>query len=256
VDSSYVSRRIEKITYDEQGGILQEAAALDMQFFEHGGGDSAAWRSERAGVIAAGVRRAGVMIAEEARTLAAEEAPEFAAEAGTWIRRLSARLVSRHRQQLMSRKGQATSAEVEEACSQLADALLTQCKEVIDDLTYMPMPSTMPDPLADQEINAGSLAIVGRKDAIQQAQRLDVGALLIIMSEVRSSVATLRIDPPRRGTLIHQIAAIEAFAERPMPHEGMLLGLVKRLVPMLKMARAEEATEIVAEFLKSHTGVR
>jgi hypothetical protein len=121
VDSSYVSRRIEKITYDEQGAILQEAAALDTQFFEHGGGDGAAWMCERARVIAAGVRRAGAMIAEEARTLATEEAPEFAAEAGTWIGRLSARLVSRHRQQLMSRKGQATSAEVEEACNQLAD---------------------------------------------------------------------------------------------------------------------------------------
>jgi hypothetical protein len=29
VDSSHLSRRIEKITYDEQGAILQEAAALD-----------------------------------------------------------------------------------------------------------------------------------------------------------------------------------------------------------------------------------
>ena len=140
VDSSYLSRRIEKITYDEQGAILQEAAALDMQFFEHGAGDGAAWMSERARVIAAGVRRVGVMITEEARTIAAEEAPELAAEAGTWIGRLSARLVSRHRQQLMSRKGQATSAEVEEACNQLADALLTECKDVIDGLTYMPMP--------------------------------------------------------------------------------------------------------------------
>jgi hypothetical protein len=135
VDSSYLSRRIEKITYDEQDAILQEAAALDMQFFEHGGSDGAAWMSERARVIAGGVRRVGAMIAEETRTIAAEAAPEFAAEAGTWIGRLSARLVSRHRQQLMSRKGQTTSAEVEEACSQLADALLTECKDVIDDLT-------------------------------------------------------------------------------------------------------------------------
>lgn len=140
VDSSYVSRRIEKITYDGQGTILQEAAALDTQFFEHGVGDGAAWMSERARVIAAGVRRVCAMIAEEARTIAADEAPEFAAEAGTWIGHLSARLVSRHRQQLISRKRQATSAEVEEACRQLADALLKECKDMIDGLTYMPMP--------------------------------------------------------------------------------------------------------------------
>ena len=140
MDSSYVSRRIEKITNDEQDAILQEAAALDTQFFEHDGGHGAAWMSERARVIAAGVRRVGVMIAEEARTIAAEEAPEFAAEPGTWMGRLSARLVSRHRQQLMSRKGQATSAEIEEACGQLAEALLTECKDVIDGLTHIPMP--------------------------------------------------------------------------------------------------------------------
>jgi hypothetical protein len=96
--------------------------------------------SERARVIAAGVRRVGAMITEEARTIAAEEAPEFAAEAGTWMGRLSARLVNRHRQQLMSRRGQATSAEIEEACSQLAEALLTERKDVIDGLTHMPMP--------------------------------------------------------------------------------------------------------------------
>jgi hypothetical protein len=37
VDSSYVSRRVEKITYDEQGVIRQEADALDMHFFEPAG---------------------------------------------------------------------------------------------------------------------------------------------------------------------------------------------------------------------------
>lgn len=136
MDSSYLSRRIEKITYDEQGAILQEAAALDMHFFELAGA-TVLPGCPRERVIAAGVRRVGVMIAEEARTIAAEAAPEFAAEAGTWTGRLSARLVSRHRQQLMSRKGQTTSTEVEEACSQLADALLTECKDMIDGLPHL-----------------------------------------------------------------------------------------------------------------------
>ena len=58
VDHSYVSRRIEKITYDEQGSILQDVVAVDAQFFEHGGSNSPAWMSERARVIILGVRRA------------------------------------------------------------------------------------------------------------------------------------------------------------------------------------------------------
>ena len=55
VDHSYVSRRIETITYDEQGSILKEVVALDAQFFEQGGNDSPAWMSERGRVITLGV---------------------------------------------------------------------------------------------------------------------------------------------------------------------------------------------------------
>jgi hypothetical protein len=64
------------------------------------------------------------------------------------------------------------------------------------------------------------------------------------------------MDAPRRRALLKQIAAIEDFAQRPNPHQGTLLGLVTRLGPMLKMARAIEATEIVEDFLKRSTGVR
>jgi hypothetical protein len=161
VDHSYVSRRIEKITFDEQRSILQDVVAVDAQFFEHSGGNSSAWLSERERVIILGVRRTCGIVADEVRTMLAEDAPEFAAEAGTWTGRLSARLVGLHRQRLMSEKVQATPAEVEAACSSLADALLWECKDVVDDLTYRPVPTTMPDPLLDLDVNAGSLVVVG-----------------------------------------------------------------------------------------------
>ena len=81
VDHSYVSRRIEKITYDEQGSIHQEVVAVDGQFFDQGGNDSSAWMSESARVIILGVRRTCAIVADEVRTIAAEDAPVFAAEA-------------------------------------------------------------------------------------------------------------------------------------------------------------------------------
>jgi len=256
VDHSYVSRRIEKITYDEQGSILQDVVAVDAQFFEHGGRNSPAWMSESARVIILGVRRACAIVADEVRTIAAEDAPEFAAEAGTWTGRLSARLVSLHRQRLMSEKVQATPAEVEAACSYLADALLGECKDVVDDLTYRPVPTTMPDPLLDLDVNAGSLVVVGGRDVIGRVQRIDVGALLAIMSEVRRSIETLRIETARRGALIARIEAVETFAARSQPHRAMLLALVKCLPPVLKMIGAEEARGLVEGFIKQHSPPR
>ena len=121
VDRSYVSWRIEKITFREHISILREVAAVDTQFFGQGLGYSSAWMSERAHVITLGVRRAGAMIAEEVRAIAAEEAMEFAPEASAWIGRLSARFVSLHRQRLISGRAAATPAEVEGACNHLAD---------------------------------------------------------------------------------------------------------------------------------------
>jgi hypothetical protein len=133
VDRSQVSWRIEKITYQEHIFLLREVAAVDAQFFGQGLGYSPAWMSERAHVITLGVRRACALIADEVRTIAAEEAPELAAEAGTLLGRLSARFVSLHRQRLMSGRGPATPAEVEGACNHLADVLLRECKDVIDE---------------------------------------------------------------------------------------------------------------------------
>ena len=156
----------------------------------------------------------------------------------------------------MSGKVQATPAEVEAACSYLADALLGECKDVVDDLTYRPVPTTMPDPLLDLDVNAGSLVVVGGRDVIKQAQRIDVGTLLKIMSEVRLSIETLRIETALRGTLIARIEAVETFAARPQPHRAMLLALVKCLPPVLKMIGAEDARELVERFIKQYSPPR
>ena len=256
VDRTHVSWRIEKITFREHISLLREVVAVDAQFFGQGLGYSSAWMSERAHVITLGVRRACAKIADEVRTIAAEEAPEFAAEAGTWLGRLSTRFVSLHRQRLMSGRGPATPAEVEGACNHLADVLLRECKDVIDELTYSPVASSNPGPLLSPDINMARLVVVGGRDAVQQSLLIDVGALLTILYEVRSSIGPLRMDTARRRALFKQIEAIEDFAQRPKPHQGMLLGMVTRLSAILKMARAVEATEIVEDFLKRRTGVR
>ncbi len=133
---------------------------------------------------------------------------------------------------------------------------LRECKDVIDVFTYSPVAPTNPGPLLSPDINTARLVAVGGRDAVQQPLLIDVGALLTILFEVRSSIGPLQMDTARRRELFKQIGAIEDFAQRPKPHQGTLLGLVTRLAPMLKMARAVEATEIVEDFLKRRTGVR
>jgi len=156
----------------------------------------------------------------------------------------------------MSAKVQATPAELEAACSYLADALLGECKDVVDDLRYRPTPTINPEPLPDLDTNAGSLVVVGGRDVIGQVQRINVGALLAIMSEVRRSIEALRIDTARRGALFDQIKAVEAFAARPQPHQAMLLALVKCLPPALRMVGAKDAREMVEGFIGQHSPPR
>src|SRR4029077_17007475 len=110
--------------------------------------------------------------------------------------------------------------------------------------------------LLKPDINTASLVVVGGRDTVRQSLLIDVCELLTILYEVRSSIGPLRMDSARRRTLFKQIEAIEGFAQRPKPHQGMLLGMVTRLAAMLKMARAVEATEIVEDFIKRRTGVR
>ena len=63
-------------------------------------------------------------------------------------------------------------------------------------------------------------------------------------------IGAARINNTRRQALIHQITAIEAFAERPNPHQAMLLSMVKRLPPALKMVRLNMAGSLVESFIE------
>jgi hypothetical protein len=71
-----------------------------------------------------------------------------------------------------------------------------------------------------------------------------------MLSEVRRLIGAARIDSTRRRALIHQITAIEAFAERPNPHQAMLLSMVKRLPPALKMVRLDIVGRLVESFIE------
>jgi hypothetical protein len=73
-----------------------------------------------------------------------------------------------------------------------------------------------------------------------------------MLSEVRSLIGAARIDNAQRRALIHQIAAIEAFAKRPNPHQAMLLSMVKRLPPALKMVRLNMAGSLVESCIEQH----
>jgi len=58
-----------------------------------------------------------------------------------------------------------------------------------------------------------------------------------------------RIDNNRRPALVHQIAAIEAFAKPPNPYQAALLSMVKRPLPALKMVRLDLAAGVVESFI-------
>ena len=70
-----------------------------------------------------------------------------------------------------------------------------------------------------------------------------------MLSEFRSLIGAAWIDNTRRPALLHQIAAIKAFAEPPNPYRAMLLSMVKRLLPALKMVRLDLAAGVVESFI-------
>ena len=226
-----------------KNSILKDVAAVDAKFFDHGERNIPGWMSERARAIVVGVRRAGAKMADEVWATAAEEAPEFAHEAGTWARRLSARMVGRHRQRLVFGRGLATPAEAVEACKHLSEVLRKECGAIVADLQRRSVPLAPPVKLAGSNFNAASFIEVPPR-AVQQAYRLDISALLTMLSEVRSAIQVSRIDAARRGMLTDQIAAIEAFAKRSGPHQGILLRMMRRLPPALKTARTRSGGEL------------
>jgi hypothetical protein len=76
-------------------------------------------------------------------------------------------------------------------------------------------------------------------------QGIDLARLPTLLSEVRISLGDVWIDRARRRALLREIAAIEAFLERENPHRGMLLRMVRRLPPALKMVRLDKAARSV-----------
>ena len=76
-------------------------------------------------------------------------------------------------------------------------------------------------------------------------QSIDLARLPTLLSEVRDSLGGVWIDRARRQALLREIAAIEAFLQRENPHRGMLLRMVRRLPPALKMVRLDKAARSV-----------
>jgi hypothetical protein len=120
---------------------------------------------------------------------------------------------------------------------------------MVDDLIYRskPLPSSsLPE---RPDLDPGGSVETPRK-IVRQAQCIDLDKLPTMLSEVRSLIGAARIDNTGRSALIRQIAAIEAFAERPNPHQAMLLSMVKRLPPALKMVRLNMAGSLVESFIE------
>ena len=81
-------------------------------------------------------------------------------------------------------------------------------------------------------------------------QSIDLARLPTLLSEVRDSLWGVWIDRARRRTLLREIAAIEAFLQRENPHRAMLLQMVRRLPPALKMVRLDKAARSVESVIE------
>jgi len=246
IDRLYLLSRTEEIEFEEQRSIRRE---VDAEFFKQGWRGSPSLVAGSARVIAIGVRRTTARIAEETWTIAEKEAPRFAADARKVAKHLRTRMVDFYRQRLMSDDGQLTPEDIMRACQELSEVLHNICNEMVDDLIYRskPLPSSSLPERSD--LDPFGPAETPRK-IVRQAQCIDLDKLSTMLSEVRSLIRAARIDNTRRRALIHQIAAIEAFAERPNPHQAMLLSMMKRLPPALKMVRLDMAGSLVESFIE------
>ena len=246
IDRRYLLSRIEEIGFEEQRSIRTE---VDAKFFNRDLRTSPSLVSGSAQAIAVGVRRATARIAEETWTIGEKEAPRFAADARRVAKHLRIRMIGFYRQRLMSDDGLLAPEEIIRACSDLSEVLHNICNEMVEDVIYRsrPLPSSsMP---GGPDLEAVGQVETPRK-IVRQAQCIDLDKLPTMLSEVRSLIGAARIDNTRRRALIHQITAIEAFAERPNPHQAMLLSMVKRLPPALKMVRLNMAGSLVESFIE------
>jgi len=166
---------------------------------------------------------------------------------------LRIRMIGFYRQRLMSDDGLLAPDEIIRACSDLSEVLHNICNEMVEDVIYRSRP------LPSSSLPGGpDLAAVGQietRKIIRQAQCIDLDKLATMLSEVRSLIGAARIDNTRRQALIHQIAAIETFAKRPNPHQAILLSMVRRLPPALKMVRLNMAGSLVESFIEQHQSI-
>ena len=250
IDRRYLLNRIEGIGFEEQRSIRTE---VDAEFFKKDLRSSPSLTSGSARAIAVGVRRATARIAEETWTIAEKEAPRFAADAGRVAKHLRIRMIGFYRQRLMSDDGLLAPDEIIRACSDLSEVLHNICNEMVEDVIYRSRP------LPSSSLPGGpDLAAVGQietRKIIRQAQCIDLDKLATMLSEVRSLIGAARIDNTQRRALIHQIAAIETFAKRPNPHQAILLSMVRRLPPALKMVRLNMAGSLVESFIEQHQSI-
>ena len=248
IDRLYLLNRIEEIEFEEQRSIRAE---VDAKFFKKDLRSSPSLVSGSAQAIAVGVRRATARIAEETWTIAEKETPRFAADARRVAKHLRIRMIGFYRQRLMSDDSLLAPEEMIRACRELSEVLHNVCNDMVDDLVYRskPLPSSnLPE---RPDLEAVGQVETPRK-IVRRAQCIDLDKLPTMLSEVRSLIGAARIDNAQLRALIHQIAAIEAFAKRPNPHQAILLSMVRRLPPALKMVRLNTAGSLVESFIEQH----
>ena len=97
-------------------------------------------------------------------------------------------------------------------------------------------------------ILVGPVEMPPKRPPLQQS--IDLARLPTLLSEVRNSLWGVWIDRARRQALLREIAAIEAFLQRENPHRAMLLRMVRRLPPALKMVRLDKAARSVESVIE------
>jgi hypothetical protein len=161
---------------------------------------------------------------------------------------LRIRMIGFYRQRLMSDDGLLAPDEITTACSDLSEVLHNICNEMVEDVVYRSRPLPSSSLLGGPDLETVGQVETPRK-IVRQAQCIDLDKLPTMLSEVRSLIGAARIDNAQRRALIHRIAA---FAKRPNPHQAILLSMVKRLPPALKMVRLNMAGRLVESFIEQH----
>jgi hypothetical protein len=162
---------------------------------------------------------------------------------------LRVRVVGLYRQQLMSDRVQASPEEIVEACKRLSQVLRRECDEMIGDVRKRAV-RLSPDLVEQSRVATEATSAQAIRKESPNTQNLDIGALPKLLLEVRSAIGASHMDRMRQRALQRQITAIEVFAKRRNVHQGMLISMVRCLPPALKIARLEEAEDLVENFLR------